>query len=120
MHPKDKKVLKFISLMQLLYEMCDDDVFKQTVFDTKVIKTRCFDLQRSLKKEVWRVYGKGISKIETFENNEQWDKAVEQHCEASNQMSELFETCLEIANLDEVKQSTLETQLKLLFKQYGI
>jgi hypothetical protein len=118
-----QKRLKFIALMQLLYEMADDDVFKGAPFNTRIVRDRCNDLQRSLKKEIWRIYhdGKdGIWKVDDYQRSEDWDRAMLQHAEAAQQMSKFFDVGVALTNLDSIKAEGFSTQLTILIKTYGI
>lgn len=119
----NQKVVKYLTLIQLVYEMSDDQVIKDTYFNTKVISQRCTDLMLSIKKQIWRVYRgnkDGIWKVDDFKREEDFDLAVEQHYEAVQQMNKLFDIGLQISELDDVKVQGFQSQLTLLLKYYGI
>lgn len=120
---KEEKMLKYIALMQVLYEMSDDIDLTDSIFNTKIIKDRCFDLMHSCKKQIWKMYrGKkdGVWQVDDFVREEDWDKVVQQHSDASAQMIKFFDIGLSLAKLDDVKSQGFNTQLNILLKTYGI
>lgn len=120
---KEHKILKYVTLMQVLYEMSDDLDIKESIFNTKIINDRIFDLKHSLKKQIWRLYkGKkdGVWKVDDYIRPEDWDKAVLQHAEAAELMISFFEVGLQLEKLDRIKIEGFSTQLNILLKSYGI
>lgn len=121
---KDHTILKYIALMQVLYELSDDLDLKDTIFNTKIIKDRVFDLQNSLKKQIWRMYRDpkkdGIWKVDDFVRPEDWDHAVAQHADAAQLMINFFEVGVQMTEMDRVRAEGLQTQMTILLKSYGI
>jgi hypothetical protein len=103
---KEHKIVKYVTIMQVLYEMSDDLDLKDSIFNTKIIQDRCFDLKHSLKKQIWKMYrGKkdGVWKVDDYIRPEDWDKAVLQHAEAAEQMINFFEVGLQLEKMDRIK-----------------
>lgn len=110
--------------MQALYELSDDLDLKDSIFNTKIIKDRVFDLQNSLKKQIWRIYKDpkkdGIWKVDDMIRPEEWDRAVAQHNDIVQQMMLFFDIGMQMQELDEIKVQGFNTQLTILMKNYGI
>jgi hypothetical protein len=121
---KESKILKYVALMQALYELSDDLDLKDSIFNTKIIKDRVFDLQNSLKKQIWRIYKDpkkdGIWKVDDMIRPEEWDRAVAQHNDIVQQMMLFFDIGMQMQELDEIKVQGFNTQLTILMKNYGI
>lgn len=121
---KDHNILKYIALMQVLYELSDDLDLKDSIFNTKIIKDRVFDLQNSLKKQIWRLYRDskkdGVWKVDDFVRPEYWDHAVAQHSDAAQLMINFFEVGVQMTEMDRVRAEGLQTQMTILLKSYGI
>jgi len=109
-----ENTLMFLALLQVTYEMADDINFTAKPFNKPVIRERTWELLRTLNKH--------ISKILPMEDctKPDWDKAVEQHIEASERMKEFFRIGLKLQYLDPIKSQGFDTQLNILLKTYGI
>jgi hypothetical protein len=52
--------------------------------------------------------------------SKEWDRAVAQHIDASEQMVQFFIIGLKLQKLDPVKVQGFDTQLNILLKTYGV
>lgn len=109
---EQQNALMYLSLMQVIYELSEDIDFSARPFNRPIVKERVFELRHSLNKEIKKVFAGKV--------DESWDRAVNQHTDASERMIDFFKIGLEIAKLNNIKAQGFDTQLNILLKTYGI
>jgi hypothetical protein len=109
---EQEKILTYLSLMQVLYELSDEIDSTKCIFSVKVVKERVRALTYSLNKEIAKVFQGKV--------DEEWDRAANQHNEGADLMREFYRIGMQVAKLDSIKAQGFDTQLTILLKNYGI
>lgn len=104
----DKTMIVYVGLINALIDVMDND-FSKSVFNKQALKNKTNGLLQEFKKIEDLIFPPGDH-----------GEASTQYIDAGTIMLKFFQLGIEITSLDKAKQEGLNTQLKILFKNYGL
>jgi hypothetical protein len=104
----DKTMVTYVGLINALIDIMEND-FSKSVFNKQQIKFKTQNLLSEFKKIEDKLFPPGDH-----------GEASTQYIDAGTIMLKFFKLGMEMTELDNHKQEGLNTQLNILFKNYGI